>query len=67
MAEGHEQDLKHLKKYVGTNHSNNETREREKVWGEQNFSKLRLCLLLLSFPTSAAQNLPGWLCEKGGQ
>ncbi len=40
MVEGHGQDLKRLKKYVGTNHSNNETREREKEWGEQNFGKL---------------------------
>jgi hypothetical protein len=31
-----------LKKYVGTNHSNNETQEREKEWGEQNFSKLAI-------------------------
>jgi hypothetical protein len=34
--------LKMLKKYVGTNYSNNETREREKEWGEQNFSKLAI-------------------------
>ncbi len=40
MVEGREQDLKHLKKYVAMNHSNNETQEREKEWGEQNFSKL---------------------------
>jgi hypothetical protein len=42
MVEGCEQDLKHLKKYVGTNHLNNETQEREKEWGEQNFSKLAI-------------------------
>ncbi len=42
MVEGREQDLKRLKKYVGTNHSNNETGEREKEWGEQNFSELAI-------------------------
>ncbi len=31
-----------FKKYVGTNHSNNETQEREKEWGEQNFSELAI-------------------------
>jgi hypothetical protein len=34
--------LKIFKKYVGTNHSNNETREREKEWEEQNFSELAI-------------------------
>jgi hypothetical protein len=38
-VEGREQDLKCLKKYDGTNHSNDETGERAKEWGEQNFSK----------------------------
>ena len=42
MVEGRGQDLKRLKKYVGMNHSNNETQEREKEWGEQNFSKLAI-------------------------
>jgi hypothetical protein len=41
-VEGHEQDLKHFKKYVGMNHSNNETQEKKKEWGEQNFSKLAI-------------------------
>ncbi len=27
-----------FKKYAGTNHSNNETQEREKEWGEQNLA-----------------------------
>jgi hypothetical protein len=30
VVEGHGQDLKDLKKYVGTNHSNNETQEGKK-------------------------------------
>jgi hypothetical protein len=42
VVEGRGQDLKHLKKYVGTNHSIDETREREKEWGEQNFGKLAI-------------------------
>ncbi len=42
MVEGCEQDLKRLKKYVGMNHSNNETLEREKEWRELNFSKLAI-------------------------
>ncbi len=42
MVEGRGQDLKSLKKYVGTNHSNNETQEKEKEWGEQNFSELAI-------------------------
>ncbi len=43
MVEGRGQDLIGLKKYVGTNHSkNNETREREKEWGEQNFGELAI-------------------------
>jgi hypothetical protein len=42
MVEGREEDLKYFIKYVGTNHSNNETQEREKEWGEQNFSKLAI-------------------------
>jgi hypothetical protein len=33
VVEGRGQDLKRLKKYVGTNHLNNATREREKEWG----------------------------------
>jgi hypothetical protein len=35
-------DLKHFKKYVGTNHSNNETQECEKEWRKLNFSKLTI-------------------------
>ena len=42
MVEGREQDLKHLKKYVGMNHLNNETQEREKEWRELNFNKLAI-------------------------
>ncbi len=42
MVEGRGQDLKRLEKYVGTNHSNNETREMEKEGGDQNFSKLAI-------------------------
>ncbi len=34
--------LKTLKKYVEINHSTNETQEREKEWGEQNFGKLAI-------------------------
>jgi hypothetical protein len=30
VVEGHEQDLKYFKKYVGMNHSNYETQEKEK-------------------------------------
>jgi hypothetical protein len=40
VVEGCGKDLKCLKKYVGTNHSNNETREREKEWGEKIFGEL---------------------------
>jgi hypothetical protein len=40
VVEGREQDFKDLKKDVGTNHSKNEAREREKEWGEQKFSEL---------------------------
>jgi hypothetical protein len=38
--EGREKDLKCLQKYVGMNHSNNKTQEKEKEWGDQNFSEL---------------------------
>jgi hypothetical protein len=42
VLDGCEHDLKHLRKYVGTNHSNNETQEREKEWGVQNFCELEI-------------------------
>ncbi len=35
--DGCEHNLNHLKQYVGTNDSYNETQEREKEWGEQIF------------------------------
>ncbi len=41
-GEGCVQDLKCLKQYFGTNHSNYETREREKERGEQIFSELAI-------------------------
>jgi hypothetical protein len=41
-VEGHEQDLKLLKKYVGMNHSNNKTQEREKERRELNFCELAI-------------------------
>jgi hypothetical protein len=41
-VERREEDLKHLKKYVGTNHSNHEAQEREKEWGGHNFSELAI-------------------------
>jgi hypothetical protein len=34
-VEGREQDIKHLKKYVGTNYLSNETQEREKSGGNR--------------------------------
>jgi hypothetical protein len=34
--------FKHFEQYFGTNHSNYETREREKERGEQIFSKLAI-------------------------
>jgi hypothetical protein len=42
MVEECVQDLKHFKQYFGTNHSNYETREKEKERGELIFSKLAI-------------------------
>jgi hypothetical protein len=36
--------FKTFEKYVGTNHSNNKTQEREKEWRELNFSELAIAL-----------------------